>query len=105
MNEATLQGTKLQVYVIIKILKFVTGSSAKSYQCKFAVDRVLKNKEPASDKLGEAVREVLNYENIRGMFSSVHEDLAKLGVTRVIIGDRGITFEGDHFIIYNFVLI
>ena len=99
MNEDTLKGTKLQVYVLIKIIKFCTGSSAKSYQCKFAVEMVLMNKEPASDKIGEAIRDVINYQNIRGMFTSVHGDLAELGVTRIVIGDSGLHFEGDHLII------
>ena len=96
MNEDTLKGTKLQVYVLIKIIKFCTGSSAKSYQCKFAVEMVLLNKEPARDKIGEAILEVINYTNIRGMFTSVHRDLAELGVTKIVIGDRGLHFEGDH---------
>ena len=99
MNEGTLRGTKLQVYVLLKISKFGTGSSAKSYQCKFAVNMVLMNKEPASDKIGEAIRDVINYQNIRGMFTSVHRDLNELGVTRIVIGDSGLHFEGDHLII------
>ena len=37
MDINTLRGKKLQAYAIIKILKFCTGSSAKSYQCKFAL--------------------------------------------------------------------
>ena len=99
MHEDTLKGTKLQVYVLMKILKFCTGSSAKSYQCKFAVNQVLANKVPASNKIGEAIRNVINYQNIRGMFTSVHRDLAELGVTRIVIGDSGLHFEGDHLII------
>ena len=99
MHDTTLQGTKIKVYVLLKILKFCTGSSAKSYQCNFAVDQVLLNIEPESDKIGEAIREVINYRNIRGLFSSVHEDLAKLGVTRIVIGDSGLHFQGDHLII------
>ena len=99
MHDTTLQGTKIKVYVLLKILKFCTGSSAKSYQCNFAVDQVLLNIEPESDKIGEAIREVINYQNIRGMFTSVHGDLAELGVTRIVIGDSGLHFEGDHLII------
>ena len=94
MNETTLEGTKNQVYVLLKIAKYCSGSSAKSYQCKFAVDRVFSNNEPSSDKIGEAIREVMNYHNIRGMFNSVHPDLINLGVTKVEIGDKGLKFEG-----------
>ena len=32
------------MYVLIKILKFCTGSSAKSYQCKFAINDILRIK-------------------------------------------------------------
>merc|ERR1719483_1808201 len=95
MNKQTLIGNKKSIYLMLKILKFCTGSSAKSYQCKFAVDRVFRNKEPSSDKIGEAIREVINYPNIRGMFTSVHGDLAELGVTRIVIGDSGLHFEGS----------
>ena len=101
MHKDTLRGTKLKVYVLLKILKYSTGSPAKSYQMKFAVDRVFFNKEPASDKIGAAIREVINFHNIRGMFSSVHEDLARLGVTRIVIGDSGLVFEGDHCVSYH----
>ena len=39
--DRTLRGLKLSAYALIKILKFCTGSSAKSYQCKFAISEVL----------------------------------------------------------------
>ena len=97
MQESTLAGTKKEVYTMMKILKYCTDSSAKSYQCKFAVHVVFLNKEPESDKIGEAIREAINYENIRGMFNSVHQDLKDLGVTKVEIGDNGLNFEGNNF--------
>ena len=95
MNSGTLSGTKRQVYVLVKVLKYLTGSSAKSYQCKFAVQCALGNKIVTSDKIGEAIHEVINYRNIRGKFNSVHQDLKNLGVTKVEIVDEGIILEGN----------
>ena len=68
MDEQTLEGTKRDVYILAKMVKYFTGSGAKSYECKYAVRLVLFNKEPAMDKLGEALRKVLNHDTIRGMF-------------------------------------
>ena len=95
MHDQTLQGNKKTIYLMLKIIKFCTGSSAKSYQCKFAIDQTFGSREPEIGKIGEAIREVINYKNIRGMFSFVHTDLAKLGVTKIVIGDSGLHFEGD----------
>ena len=95
MNSLTLQGTNKQVYCLLKVLKYVTGSSAKSYQCKFAVHNVLSARDSTNDKFGQAIREVINYRNIRGKFNSVHQDLKNVGVTKIEIGDKGLNFEGN----------
>ena len=95
MNSDTLRGTKMQVYVLLKVLKFCTRSSAKSYDCKFAIHNVLMGKKITSNKIGEALREVIRYENIRGKFDSVHPELKNLGVTKIEIGDNGLQFEGE----------
>ena len=95
MDSQTLQGTKRQVYALIKVLKFCTGSGAKSYECKFAVYMTLPFREPTSDKIGEALREVINFANIRGKFDSIHPDLKNIGVTKIEIGDNGLKFEGN----------
>merc|ERR1711978_61864 len=39
MRDETLDEGKLEAYVLLKILKYCTGSSARSYQCKFAIDQ------------------------------------------------------------------
>jgi len=76
-----------------KILKYCTGSSARSYQCKFAVDRVFINKDIESmEELGAAIKEIIHYSTIRGKFSSVHPDLAAEGITRVEVGEEGLHF-------------
>ena len=41
LNWQVLDGFNHHVYILIKILKFCTGSSAKSYQCKFGIREVL----------------------------------------------------------------
>ncbi len=97
-NDTTLLGKKKDVYVLCKTLKWCTGSSAKSYQCKFAVDDVLEVLE--TDDIGAALRDVINFKTIRGKFSSVHPDLRAEGVIRVEVLDEGLRFvretsEGD----------
>ena len=79
-------------HILSKVLKFCTGSSAKSYQCKFAVSDVLRNREPASDELGAALREVIHHKTIRDKFTSVHPDLGAQGITRVEVRDDGLFF-------------
>ena len=93
MNDKTLEGRKLEAYVMLKILKYCTGSSARSYQCKYSVSEVFKNKSIDSmDEVGAAIKKIMLYPNIRGKFSSVHPDLEALGITRVDVGDEGLHF-------------
>ena len=93
MNEKTLEGKKLDLYVILKIIKYCTGSSARSYQCKYAVKEALRNKSIESmEEVGTAIKEVIQYKTIRGKFSSVHPDLAAEGITRVEVGEEGLHF-------------
>ena len=80
----------------MKVLKYCTGSSARSYQCKFAVDRVFNNKSIESmEEVGAAIKEIIQYKTIRGKFSSVHPDLAAEGITRVEVGEEGLHFFRD----------
>ena len=93
MDDKVLKGHKLQAYVLLKILKYCTGSSATSYKVKFAVQQALLNKEIESmDELGAGIREIIHYNTIRGKFSSVHPDLAAEGITRVEVGEEGLHF-------------
>ena len=95
MSDETLKGNKLDVYVMLKIIKYCTDSSARSYQIKFAVDQGFKNKSIESMKLGAAIKEIMEYQTIRGKFSSVHPDLAAEGITRVEVGEEGLHFIAD----------
>ena len=94
MNEQTLRENKLDVYVILKIIKYCTGSSARSYQCKYAVNQVLWTID-SLEELGAAIKKVIHYYTIRGKFSSVHPDLVAEGITRVEVGEEGLHFISD----------
>ena len=84
---------KKDLYVITKILKFVTDGKAKSYECKFAVNDLLQNRQTVSDEeFGSAIRAVIHHVTIRGKFSSIHPDLKRLGFTRVEVGEEGLLF-------------
>merc|ERR1719295_1572478 len=96
LNDDTLRGQKLRVYVLIKILKFCTGSSAKSYQCKLAINDVLKNSLGSDvEELGDLIQEVIHYYTLRGKFSSVHPELRREGIIRVEVGKEGLCFIRD----------
>ena len=93
MRDETLKGKKLDAYVLLKILKYCTGSAAKSYQCKFAVDQSFANKSIESmEEVGPAIKEIIQFRTIRGKFSSVHPDLAAEGIARVEVGEEGLLF-------------
>ena len=95
MSATVLERKKLDAYVILKILKYCTGSSARSYQCKFAVQQAFINKNVVNMEkmeLGAAIKEIIYYKTIRGKFSSVHPDLAAEGITRVEVGEGGLYF-------------
>ena len=93
MSDKVLMGRKLELYVLLKILKYCTGSSARSYQCKFAAQQVFMNKSiERMEEVGAAIKEIIHYFTIRGKFSSVHPDLAAEGITRVEVGEEGLYF-------------
>ena len=78
--------------MLIKILKFCTGSSAKSYQCKFGINSVLQNQALAAEELGKAIQEVIHFKTLRGKFFSVHPELRREGIVRVDVGEKGLHF-------------
>ena len=93
MDDQTLEGRKLEAYIILKIIKYCTGSSARSYQCKYAVKEMFVNKSIESmEELGAAIKEIIQYYTIRGKFSSIHPDLAAEGITRVEVEEEGLHF-------------
>merc|ERR1719397_1704896 len=93
MDDQLLKGKKPEAYVLVKILKYCTGSSARSYQCKYAVGQALLNKSIESiEELGSAIKKIIHYHTIRGKFCSVHPDLAAEGITGVEVGEEGLHF-------------
>ena len=93
MDDMVLRGHKLKAYVLLKVLKYCTDSSATSYMVKFAVQQVFANKEIESiDELGGAIKEIIHYSTNRGKFSSVHTDLVAEGITKVEVGEEGLFF-------------
>ena len=93
MSDQTLRGDKLSIYVIVKILKYCTGSSAKSYQCKFSIGQAFVNSSLETIKeMGAAIKEVIHSKSLRGKFSSVHPDLVAEGITRVEVEEEGLRF-------------
>ena len=97
MRDETLKERKLEAYVLLKILKYCTGSSARSYQCKFAMDRgaFVNDSMESMEKVGPALKKILHYHTLRGKFSSVHPDLAAEGIARVEVGEEGLHFIAD----------
>ena len=89
MDQYTLEGTKKKIYQLLKILKFLTNSPAKSYDCKFAVKEKLKNKMPAENELGKGLKEVMEHYTIKGKFSKVREELVKQGISSIQVGEFG----------------
>ena len=84
------------MYVLIKILKFCTGSSAKSYQCKFGINTLLWNRDLSDvEELGDVIQEVIHYYTLRGKFSSIHPELRREGIIRVEVGKEGLHFIRD----------
>ena len=96
MNGYVLMRRKLQAYVLIKVLKYCTGSSVKSYQCKFAINRALPNRDVSNEEeLGKVIQKVIHYYTLRGKFSSVHPELRREGIIRVEVGKEGLVFVQD----------
>ena len=86
---------------MLKIFKYAMDSEAKTYDAKYAMEMTFGNKD-SSDILGEALKEVLEHKNLRGLFngSKVHPDLKELGVTEIILKDQEVDFRG---ILSNFL--
>ena len=85
------QGLAHKATLLLKILKYCTGSSARSYQCKYALSEILGNKIIKSmDEVGAVIKEIIQFKTIRGKFSSIHPDLAAEGITRVEVGEAGL---------------
>ena len=97
-GSSTLSGVKLQVYVILKILKLLVQPLRKvtSYEVKFGVDRALVNMFPKKkEEIGKCVKKVLDYVTMKNRLEGhVHPGLAAIGLERIEVGDDGLVFIG-----------
>ena len=94
----TLAGWKLQVYVMLKILKLLlkTRSKITSYTIKFAVDQALVAMNPTKDELSSCMEKVIKYKTLRDkfLFDEVAPELEKIGVKAIAIKEDGLEFSG-----------
>ena len=93
----TLSGMKLQVYVILKILKLLVQPLRKvtSYEIKFGVNQALMNMNPKKEEIWKCVKKVLDYVTMRNRLEgNVHPGLAAIGLERIEVGDDGLVFIG-----------
>ena len=94
----TLAGWKLQVYVMLKILKLLLKTRTKitSYSLKFAVDQTLVNMNATKKELSSCLERVLKYKTLRDkfLFDEVAPELEKIGVKAIAIKKDGLEFSG-----------
>ena len=69
MDERTLAGSRKPLYILMKIIKKLADSSAKSYQLKNAVAELYRHKYPDDNNLGTAAERVMKHRDIRGELS------------------------------------
>ena len=96
MDDSVLKENKLEAYAILKILKYCTGSVARSYQRKVCYVRSIQEQSiDGIEEVGAAIKEIINYQTIRGKFSSVHPELRREGITKIEVGKEGLRFLRD----------
>ena len=96
-----MSGKRLSVYVLIKLLKYVTCGYVSNNQCKLSLYRKLTGVDPEKIELGEAIRSVISYPSIAGKFNGIMPELKSLGYCSVQVTDEGFQFikkEGVCFI-------
>merc|ERR1719471_2057118 len=69
-SQQTLAGSKLKVYVLLKILKLLVQTRTKitSFMMKFALDTTLTNMTPTDDDIAECIETVMKNFRIRDQF-------------------------------------
>ena len=92
LREETLHGSKLQVYVLLKLLKMITKAPVTSYKIKWAVEMMLTNTKVDEAGIGPAIQEAMKYSSIREKFGGIHPKLQELGYVRIEVTDTGFTF-------------
>ena len=93
LSKETLSGSKLEVYVLLKLLKTLTKAPVTSYKIKWAVqDKLGRIFNLSDDGIGPAIRETMNHRSIRDKFQGIHPRLQELGYIRIEVTDTGFTF-------------
>lgn len=92
LDKGTLQDSKLELYVLLKILKSCTDGKVTSFKCKYAV-HMLMAEDPKRVGLGKCLKRIINYHTIKGKFDSVNCYLkAKKNITKIEVTDDGLLF-------------
>ena len=101
MRDETLMGRKIELYVLLKILKYCTNSPVTSFQCKFALDRVFSYKNIESmAEMGVAIKEILHYKTLRLVFVEAFTDQINkyaLSFSKSFIKSKGYTKSKSNF--------
>ena len=66
MSSTTLKGGKLQLYLLLKIIKMLTAANTRSFDLKYAMDITYLNTVPELNQLGLAVENVLQFPTMKG---------------------------------------
>ena len=94
MDQQTLQGKRKQVYILMKILKKVTGADITSYLIKWAIQESLMYVRPRDISLESALKMVLEHRALSGKFSGVATAFKDRGVKEIDILQNGLRFVG-----------
>ena len=94
VDEVTLRGARKQIYILLKVMKFLTDAPVTSYKIKYAIHNTFLNKEPVVDGIGNSLKKVMNHQWIRGCFESVRKELKELGIEKIIPGRDSLDFVG-----------
>ena len=93
LRNDTLRGSKLHVYVLMKLLKSLTDGDVTSYKIKWAVEKMLMNiLDLDESRIGWAIRQTMKNRSIRGRFGGIHPKLGELGYTGIEVTDTGLRF-------------
>ena len=93
LRKDTLRGSKLHVYVIMKLIKSLTAGDVTSYKIKWAVEEMLRNiRDLDESRIGWAIQQTMKKWSIRGKFGGIHPKLGELGYTGIEVTDTGLRF-------------
>ena len=66
MTGWTLDGSRLLLYVLLKIIKRLMDAPVKSFMMKIAVAEMFRNKYPDENNLGAEALQVMNHKLLKG---------------------------------------